>query len=175
MHSFPEVIDRCVAFTLSTLRRAQDEVIAELQTSGATRHIKNLQMIQLQKAVMAVGMFSIFEAHLQDGLHCKNGFQQANELLGQQGEATLKDRFVALQAAINVLKHGRGKSYDVLVSKATALGFRVKLPGETFFDEGDVSEVSTLIEVDDDFVRRCADVIREVSEAIRRARPDFPL
>lgn len=72
-----------------------------------------------------------------------------------------------------MLKHGRGRSYDALVAKAGALRFRVKLPGEAFFCEGDVSEVSTLIEVDDTFVLSCAEVIREVSVAIRRARPEF--
>ena len=93
--------------------------------------------------------------------------------MDREGEAVLKDRFSDLQLAINVLKHGRGRSYDALVAKAGALRFRVKLPGEVFFCDGDVSEVSTLIEVDDSFVLSCAEVIREVSEAIRRANPEF--
>ncbi len=44
---------------------------------------------------------------------------------------------------------------------------------EAFFCEGDVSEVSTLSEVDGRFVLSCAEVIREVSEAKRRARSEF--
>ena len=56
--------------------------------------------------------------------------------------------------------------YDDLVAKANALPFRVKLPDEHFLNEGDVSEVQTLIDVDDAFVRRCAAVIREVSIAL---------
>lgn len=50
--------------------------------------------------------------------------------------------------------------------KADSLPFRVKLPNEAFFDEGDVAEVSTLVEVDDAFVLLCAEVIHNVSTAI---------
>lgn len=47
------------------------------------------------------------------------------------------------------------------------------MPDEDYFDEGDVSEITTLIEVDDEFVLACARLIEEVSEEIRIARPDF--
>lgn len=60
MHSFADLADRSVNFALSTLQRAEEDVIEALQTSGATRHVKNLQMIQLSRAIIAVGMFSIF-------------------------------------------------------------------------------------------------------------------
>lgn len=173
MHSFTELVDRCTVFTLETLREANEGTIAALQTSGATSMVKTLQMIQLQKAILSVGMFSLFEASLQDGLNCSNGFGEATNILEHEGEFDLKERFVDLFMAINVLKHGRGRSFDALVAKAGRLPFRVKLPGEAFFFEGDVSEVSMLIEVDDSFVQRCADVIGEVSEVIRRVRPEF--
>lgn len=130
-------------------------------------------MVQLQKAIQAVGMFSMFEAILQDGLNCSDGFRGAGQILANNGKVDLKARFEDLQMAVNVLKHGQGRSYNALVEKAERLPFRIKQPGETFFSEGDVSEVSTLIEVDDAFVLGCAEVIREVSEAIRAARPDF--
>jgi hypothetical protein len=126
-------------------------------------------MVQLQKVITAVGMFSIFEAMLQDGLNCDNGFREATKILDQQGDVPLKECFDDLQLATNVLKHGRGRSYEALLAKATVLPFRIKLPGEEFFYEGDVSEVSTLIEVDDAFVSHCARVIHEVSAAMRRA------
>ena len=67
---------------------------------------------------------------------------------------------------MNVLKHGRGRSYDALVAVAATLPFRVKLPHEAYFNEGDISEVSTLIEVNDYFVLLCADVISQVSVAL---------
>lgn len=91
--------------------------------------------------------------------------------MDDEGESDLRERFGELILAINVLKHGRGRSYDLLVTKVESLPFRVKLPEEVFFFEGDVSEISTLVEVDDVFVQRCSDVISEVSQVITRVRP----
>lgn len=89
------------------------------------------------------------------------------------GELDLKERFEDLFLAVNVLKHGRGRSYDVLVVKTDILPFRIKRPNESFFFKGDVSEISTLVEVDDTFVQLCGRVISEVSKSISRVRPEF--
>jgi hypothetical protein len=171
MHSFADLVDRSTDFALASLKQAEDEVIEALQTSGATRHVKNLQMIQLHRAIIAVGMFSIFESIVQDRLECDDGFAKVRECLAQVGESNLKDRFLLFVFAINVLKHGRGKSYDVLLTMADSLPFRIKRPGEDFFFEGDVSEVATLIEVDDRFVRDCAALIGQVAGVINKVRP----
>ncbi|GFM50344.1 hypothetical protein PSCICE_16110 [Pseudomonas cichorii] len=173
MHNFDDLADQCAVFTLEALRNANERTVEALQTSAATSLVKALQMIQLQKVILAVGMFSIFEASLQDRLNCKDGFREVEAILDQHRESNLKERFLDLAAAINVLKHGRGRSYKLLVDKAQRLPFRVKLPSEKFFFEGDVSEISTLIEVDDAFVQRCGDVISNVSEVLRKVRPDF--
>lgn len=169
MHNFTELVDRCAKFTLAALSNAQEKTIHALHENAATTSVKTLQMVQLQKVITAIGMFSIFEAMLQDGLGGGDGLREAMNTLQQEGELALEERFGELQLAINVLKHGRGRSYEALIAKAGALPFRVKLPGEYFFCEGDVSEVSTLVEVDDAFVVRCAEVIHEVSAAMRRA------
>lgn len=172
MHAFPELIDRCTAFTLQALEEAQGRTIESLQTSGATTLVKTLQMVQLQKVVSAVGMFSIFDALLQDRLECTDGFKEADAILDCAGAVRLKEHFGLLKLAINVLKHGEGRSYNELLGKA-ALPFNMKKPGEDFFDEGDVSEVQTLIEVDDAFVINCSTTIRAVTEVIQKARPEF--
>jgi hypothetical protein len=171
MHAFSELVQRSTAFSLNALEAAQQRVVEELQTSAATSLVKTLQMIQLQKAISAVGMFSMFDAILQGRLQCADGFQDAAAFLEANGEAILKERFSDLQLAVNVLKHGKGRSYDALVQKAGSLPFRVKLPGEAFFNEGEVSEVSTLVEVDDAFVLLCAEVINAVSASIQSASP----
>jgi len=175
MHRFTELISHCTSFTLSMLKEAEDRTVDLLQTSGATSLVKTLQMIQLQKAVTAVGMFSLFEATLQDGLNCKNGFDEATKILKSEGQVALMETFTDIQKAINVLKHGRGQSYDALVAKADRLSFRIKLPADAFFYEGDVSEVSTLVEVDDAFILECARIIQGVSEVIAKALPTVVL
>lgn len=77
------------------------------------------------------------------------------------------------QSAINVLKHGKGRSYDYLVSRYNHLDFKIKLPSENFFDEGNVSEVTILVDVDDNFVMGCAHVIEDVSRALQTKDPDI--
>lgn len=170
MHDFGEVIQRSTAFSLNALEAAQRHAMEGLQTSAATPLVKALQMVQLQKTISAVGMFSIFDAILQEQLQCADGFREAAELLSAKGDAALKEGFSDLQLAINVLKHGKGRSYDTLVQKAASLPFRVELPDETFYNEGDVSEVSTPIEVDDAFVSLCAEIIYDVLAFIDSAR-----
>jgi len=110
---------------------------------------------------------SLFEANLQDVLGA-DGFEAARQILSEHNESDVKERLDDVCLAINVLKHGHGRSYQELVAKAESLPFKLKLPGEEFFTEGDSAEVRTLVAVDDDFVQRCADVIAEVSEVIRR-------
>ena len=68
MHSFTELFDRCAIFTIKTLNTVNEKTVESLQTSSSTSLVKTLQMIQLQKTIFAVGMFSIFEAILQEVL-----------------------------------------------------------------------------------------------------------
>lgn len=175
MHSFDDLVYRGTSFTLNALEVVNSKVIEELQTSGSTIAVKNLQMIQLQKVILAIGMFSFFDSILQDGLSCRNGFEEAKKILIKKGLVELHGRFDDFVCAINVLKHGRGRSYDTLVVKSESLPFRIKLPDENFFYEGDVSEISTLIEVDDKFVLNCAKLIELVSIEIRNEIPDYCL
>lgn len=172
MHSFTELVDHCAVFTIEILKKVNDQTIEALQTRGATPLVINLSMIQLQKAIFAVGMFSIFEANLQEGLRCTDGFDKAKNILDDEGESDIKERFDDFILAINVLKHGRGRSYDALIAKTKPLPFKIKLNNEPFL-EGDVSKISTLVQVDDAFVQHCADVIREVSRIIIRVHPEY--
>jgi hypothetical protein len=167
MHSFEDLIYRSTAFTLSALEETNSKIIEALQTSASTVLVKNLQMIQLQKTIFSIGMFSMFDAILQDELSCRNGFETAKKKLKERRKLELHDRFEDYIYAINVLKHGEGRSYDVLLSKHTHLPFKIKLKGQKFFDEGDISEINTLIEVDDDFVLNCANLIETVLHEIR--------
>jgi hypothetical protein len=171
MHPFGDLVNRSTNFALASLKEAEDEVIEALQTSGATRHVKNLQMIQLHRAITAVGIFSIFESIVQDRLECRDGFAMVRDCLEREGEVDLNNRFSLFVYAINILKHGRGRSYDALIAIGVDLPFRIKRPGEDFFAEGDVSEVATLIEVDDAFVRNCADLIGQVENVVNKVHP----
>jgi len=166
MHNFSELVLKITSFTLDLLKDEESKVIESLQTSGSTVLVKNLQIVRLQKAITLIGIFSIFESILQDGLACKNGFDEAKKILKQSGNKELNSRFEDFICAINVLKHGKGGSYDTLVAKSSKLPFKIKMPGNDYFDEGDVSELLILIEVDDAFVLNCVRLIEDVSREI---------
>ncbi len=166
MHSLEELIGYCTGFTINSLDEVNSKNIEELQTSASTILVKNLQMIQLQKAIFAVGIFSLFESMMQDSLSCENGFKEVKKILEEKGNNTLLERFNDYYLAINVLKHGRGKSYNELVERYESLPFNIKLEDESFFNEGDVSEINTLIEVDNNFVLECANLLVEVCKEI---------
>lgn len=168
MHEFDELIQHCTAFSLEALGAAEQRAVEALETSDATGLVKALQMVQLQRVIFAVGMFSIFEAELQDDLNAAEGFLAADEVLASMGEVALAAQFRDMKLAVNVLKHGRGRSYDALLARAESLPFRIKRHDEYLFNEGDVGEVRTLIEVDDVLVKRCADIIHVVANALRR-------
>jgi hypothetical protein len=172
MHQYSDLVGRSVGFTLSVLGEEHARTCDALQTSGATRLVKNLRMIQVKKAAMAVGVLSIFESVVQERISCRNGFEEVRKCLDVAGEEALSVRFDMFVSAINVLKHGRGRSYDELVSAGDSVPFRMKHPHEDFFLEGDVSEVDVLIDVDDEFVLECVKIIFYVSEVIRKVGPD---
>lgn len=115
----------------------------------------------------------MFEAVLQDDLDCKYAFTEASRILAVQGENTLKEQFDDLCCAINVLKHGKGRSYDQLIARVSSLPFRLKKGDEAFFSEGDAAEVNTLIEVDSAFVMLCAEVIQNVSLVVKKFVQDL--
>jgi hypothetical protein len=175
MHHFDDLVYRSTSFALNALEELNFKMTAELQTSASTIAVKNVQIIQLQKIIIAIGMFSVFESILQAGLNCRNGFEEAKKILVQCQDIELHDRFDYFISAINVLKHGKGRSYNALVTKSDSLPFRIKLPHEDFFNEGDVSEVFTLVEVNDKFVLDCAELIEQVSKEIRRESSDYCL
>lgn len=95
-----------------------------------------------------------------------DGFKEAKKILKEKGLAELAERFEIFICAVNVLKHGEGKSYDTLLPKYDTLPFNVKQRDQAFFFEGDVSKVDTLIEVDDEFILNCAKTIELVLDHI---------
>ncbi|UOF13252.1 hypothetical protein IEQ11_16030 [Lysobacter capsici] len=170
MHRYSELAMRCAALTQGNLQEAREHILRELQTSGATMLVKALQAIELQQAMVAVGMVAMFDAAIQDALQCPDGFVAGMKIIEGAGDMDLARKFDNLRLAINVLKHGVGRSHDALLLRQSELPFRVGVPGVAF-DEGDVSEVNTLVLADGAFLDYCAEVVIEVAELINRERP----
>ena len=151
------------------------EPLKSYQKLGPPPPVKNLQALNMQKMIHAVGMFSIFEAHLQRGLDCKDGFKEVEFILKQAGENLLKEDFHNCYLAINALKHGDGVSYTRLLTKISTLNFIVETPMTPIFEEGDVSGIAGLVRVDDSFIESCLELINRVSDCVKKYRPDFIL
>ena len=163
-----QLLTACANFTLLHTHEAEEQVFKELETSGATRLVNALRIFRLQRAVLAVGMFSMFEALLQSKLKLgwdEPPFKRLEEFLLRHGKADLAAFITDYNLAINVLKHGKGKSYEKLLQRLDRLEFTVRGDHEVC-EEGDVSEVDILVDVDDDFVRRCAELIEQASSVI---------
>jgi hypothetical protein len=160
----------CAQFTLNHARNVEKDVLQELQTSAATRLVVALRVIRLQKTILATGMFSLYESFLQVGMGWQErfAFNELEKCLKKHGEYKLAEVFSDYRLAVNVLKHGKGESYDRLVKRSSELEFKIKLPDDAFVFEGDVSELgSVLIDVHDKFVERCAEIIQETLAVLR--------
>jgi hypothetical protein len=162
-----QLLPACANFVLYHAAQAEQQVHKELKTSGATRHVMTLRMLRLQKAVLAIGMFSLFEALLQTKMNWAKPFDELQRYLDKHDEKHLASAFSDYRLAINALKHGQGRSRTELLARASTLEFKVRAAGDLFGEEGDVSEVDVLVDADEQFVRRCAELIQEISNFIR--------
>lgn len=173
MHAFSELAYRCTHFSLRAVNEGIETATQALTETEQTIYVKGLQALNLQKMIHAVGLFSVFEAHLQQSLNCKNGFKEAESILDQAGQQALKDEFHNFYLAINALKHGDGASYNKLVANISSLNFVVDTPTTPTYEEGDVTGVVGLVRVDDAFIENCLRVIDKVSDCIATQRPDY--
>ena len=166
MHEFSVLVEGCVGFTTSRLNDTAIEIETRLAERAPTVEIKNLQSVTMQYAITAVGMFSIFDAQAQRAFGATDGFAAIREALLKKDQKDLHTRFDQLALAVNVLKHGEGRSYDRLLRMQEHLPFKMKNRQDDFFDEGDCSEIDTLVNADSSFLKLCAVVIEEVSDVI---------
>lgn len=173
MHNFYELAYRCTYYSLGMINEVSEKAQKILDDTGSTPPVKTLQALNLQRMIHAVGMFSIFEAHLQRWIGCKNGFREAELILEQAGEHALKEDFYNCYLAINALKHGDGDSYNKLKTKFSTLKFVVDTPTTPAYIEGDVANVIGLVRVDDTFIEHCLELIDKVSTCIAKHRPDL--
>ncbi|MFC4353035.1 hypothetical protein ACFOW6_15910 [Fodinicurvata halophila] len=122
-------------------------------------------MVRIQREIIAVGAFSMYESLLQSELEWSRPFDELRDRLEEQEHHDLSSRFEDYRLAINVLKHGTGLSHTRLLERREELEFAIKEPS-TFFYEGDITEGQSLIDVDEKFVQRCAELIKETRNKI---------
>ncbi|EAX1415027.1 hypothetical protein ACV8TO_06095 [Citrobacter freundii] len=173
MHQFTEIASRSTHFSLRMINEAFESALIELSETERTSTVKSLQALNLAKVIYAVGLFSIFEGHVQQVLQCSNGFTEVKAILDQAGETALKEEFHNYYLAINALKHGDGASYNKLVAKINDLDFEVDTPSTPAYEVGDLTAVSGLVKVDTAFIEKCMLLIEKVSDCIESQRPEY--
>lgn len=155
-----EQITDCNHFLLPRLQEAEASILREFEHGMSTVPLRALKSIKLQKAVVAVGMFSLLESSIQAEMGWKRPFSKLEKLLGEKQELALCDLFNAYRLAINVLKHGQGVSLKSLLSR-NDLPFRVR--GGLDDEETFVDLDNLLVDVDDDFISGCAEVVERIA------------
>ena len=93
--------------------KASEARISELRQENAGAE---LQEAVTALELVAVDIFSVFEARMQH--HFKRGpfSRKLKQLLVDSGETDLADKLHSYYLAINVLKHGKGASYREMVA-----------------------------------------------------------
>jgi len=163
-----ELLKPSVDTILQSVDMRHRKVIEALETSASSNLVNGLRIIRLQRTIVAIGVFSLFEALLQHQMGWDRPFDRLRECLETLGRDELAGLVEDYWLAINVLKHGRGPSHDKLMSRSEDVEFAVK-PEDDFFVEGDVSEGQPLVDVDSRFVERCAEIVAEAVAAVNAA------
>jgi len=159
MHSFHELLESGVQYSLKAYNQLNDTALDSLDTSASTSSVKALQIVNLNYIILSIGMFSLLESTIQDEISCENADREIQNVLLKLGRLQFLEKYKIYKNAINTLKHGKGSSYNSLQKNANNLPFNLKLAGKEFFDEGDVSELIYLTRVDNIFVLECLQVI----------------
>ena len=153
---------------LPLIEEHEDQAFKILEVSGATSAVNALRALRVQKTTLAIGMFSMYEAVLQDGFGFgKYAFDDLEKKLKSDGHIDIAKDFEKYRLAINVLKHGSVRSYDDLLKFLPDLEFNIQGDGSEIFEEGNVNVGQFLVHVDSTFVRRCAELIEISLNSIR--------
>jgi hypothetical protein len=166
-----DLVSLAADYTVAGQDYAEELNLNLLQRDGKTSRVIVARMMTMRATIVATGTISVFEALLQQSLGWSDPFACLDRHLRDQGLDDLADRFLDYRDAVNVLKHGAGRSHDRLLARTDRLEFSVRALHQPFHDEGDISEVGTLVRADTEFVRSCGRLVADVAEALRRTSP----
>ena len=135
--------------TAQVTAKASEDRISQALTNMARPNRTELHAKELRRAskaleLVAVDIFSTFEARMQH--HFKRGpfSRKLKTLLLESKQPDLADRLHKYYLAVNVLKHGKGASYRELLKSPTSL-FAVTAPPADPTDEAKANQ--SLIDV----------------------------
>lgn len=169
MQRFLEIANGVVSSYCENFANREQAILKDLEASGSTRLVIGLQSLNWEKAIMVIGLFSLFESNIQSFYSPeKNTFAQMLTTLKNSriDHTDLIKKFCYFRNAINALKHGIGTSYKELVAKNNFLPFEITIPNNNFRKEGDISEIPILVNVDEKFISNLMDILTECYKVV---------
>ena len=145
----------------SQIQDAFDQIYRELEHSGSTHLFTALDICHTRICAMAVGLFSLYESRLQSKYGLESPFDKLETQLANFGSTNQLEEFKDFRAAINVLKHGKGRSHSNLLVRGERLPFKVQEALGALVVEGDVCPPSDLILVSTEFLELCCEIIEK--------------
>lgn len=149
--------------------RVYDANLKNLQMGASTVDVNGLRTCSMASTIIAVGVIGTFEGMLQRHFGWVDAYPELDNVLRGKGRADLADQLLDYRLAVNVLKHGEGRSYDKLLNRRKSLPFAIKGKGEAFFEEGDVSQVGDLADTRGPFIDHCVAIINEIRNVLEIA------
>ena len=148
-------------------RRVSDRLESyhqQLTESASTHLLVGVDVCLCECAASAVGCVSLYESRLKKTFGWAVPFKELQEWLSQNNQSALALEVELLVMAINVLKHGEGRSLSTLQNFAGKLPFDLHLGDGEF----DVCFQPELISVGPDFVEYCADLIERTWKEVQQ-------
>lgn len=161
-----EHLSRAPDMLLTNVKKVSEQCAMNLQTGAQTSDVNGLRTCSMAITIVGVGVIGTFEGMLQSHFGWVDAYTELDKLLRNKKRDDLADRLLNYRLAVNVLKHGEGRSYDRLLTSRAALPFAIKGRGEAFFDEGDISEVGGLVDTRGPFIENCVEIINEIRDEI---------
>ena len=149
--------------SLTEVQAMHADLLIRGETDASSGLINGFRIVTLRVAILCIGGISAFEATAQQVAGWADPLPELDRELAAVGRDDLIARFRDIRDAVNVLKHGYGRSYD----RKGELGFRVKERGDAFFHEGDVGEISALVDPDEVFALECITILEELDQALK--------
>lgn len=161
-----EQLSRAANMVSQHLAEVSSICIDNLQKRARTGDVNGLRTCSMAITIIAVGLIGTFEGMLQGHFGWTDAYAELDRVLRAEKRVDLADRLFDYRLAVNVLKHGEGRSYDKLLDRRASLPFAIKDRGEAFFEEGDISEIGGLVDTRGPFIDHCVELISEIRDVL---------
>lgn len=151
--------------TLPFVEVASQRFLKELSFFGNTAPINGLVLWNLAYSAVAIGTWHMYEHFATESLGRQNPIKWIISKLQMEGKVELANELETCRLAINVLKHGRGPSYDRLRRQPNLTKMHLRITEDEDW-EGVVGANPVLLDFNEDFIFAMARSVKAAQEVI---------